>query len=99
MKMLQLLIQQLNSYSKNFKIKSFQGLSNTLWHGRIEEIKSGNIIKYRNNVTILDGAHNIDGAVIIRKFLEKQTSPKWNLIIGMLNNRDIKRLLENLRIT
>jgi dihydrofolate synthase/folylpolyglutamate synthase len=72
------------------KLKAFYSLSNTLWHGRIEEIKSGNIIKYRNNVTILDGAHNIDGAVIIRKFLEKQTSLKWNLIIGMLNNRDIK---------
>ena len=72
------------------KLKAYQGLSNTLWHGRIEEIKYGNIIKYRNNVTILDGAHNIDGAIVIRKFLEKQTSPKWNLIIGMLNNRDIK---------
>jgi dihydrofolate synthase/folylpolyglutamate synthase len=72
------------------KLKAYQGLSNTLWHGRIEEIKSGKIIKYRNNITILDGAHNIDGAIIIRKFLEKQTSPKWNLIIGMLNNRDIK---------
>jgi len=75
------------------KIKAFQGLSNTSWHGRIEEIKSGNIIKYRNNVTILDGAHNIDGAIVIRKFLEKQTSPKWNLIIGMLNNRDIKQFV------
>ena len=79
------------------QIKAFQGLSNTLWHGRIEEIKSGNIIKYRNNVTILDGAHNIDGAVVIRKFLEKQTSSKWNLIIGMLNNRNIKEFVSEFK--
>ena len=77
--------------------KAILGLSKTLWHGRIEEIKSGNIIKYRNNVTILDGAHNIDGAVVIRKFLEKQTSPKWNLIIGMLNNRDIKEFVSEFK--
>ena len=75
------------------KSKTILGLSKTLWHGRIEEIKSGNIIKYRNNITILDGAHNIDGAKVIRKFFQKQSIPKWNLIIGMLSNRDIKKFV------
>jgi dihydrofolate synthase / folylpolyglutamate synthase len=28
-------------------------LTKTLWHGRIEEIKTGKILKYRNNITIL----------------------------------------------
>ena len=72
-------------------------LSNTLWHGRIEEIKSGNIIKYRNNITILDGAHNIDGAIVIRKYFQTQSTPKWNLIIGMLNNRDIKQFVSKFK--
>ena len=73
------------------KSKTILGLSKTLWHGRIEEIKSGNILKYRNNITILDGAHNLDGAVVIRNYFQKQSARKWNLIIGMLNNRDIKQ--------
>ena len=68
MKMLQLLIPQHHFIPKISKLKAFYSLSNTLWHGRIEEIKSGNIIKYRNNVTILDGAHNIDGAVLSESF-------------------------------
>mgnify|MGYP001206071001 CR=1 FL=1 len=79
------------------KLKAFYGLSNTLWHGRIEEIKSGNIIKYRNNITILDGAHNIDGAIVIRKYFQTQSTPKWNLIIGMLNNRDIKQFVSKFK--
>ena len=77
--------------------KTILGLSKTLWHGRIEEIKSGNIIKYRNNITILDGAHNIDGAIVIRKYFQTQSTPKWNLIIGMLNNRDIKQFVNKFK--
>ena len=83
--------------TKISKSKSIQGLSKTLWHGRIEEIVSGNIMQYRNNVTILDGAHNIDGAITIRNFFQKQSAPKWNLIIGMLNNRDIKQFVNKFK--
>lgn len=72
-------------------------LTKTLWHGRIEEIKTGKILKYRNNITILDGAHNIDGAIALANFLKKQPHRKWNLIIGMLNNRNIIEFIFNLR--
>ena len=83
--------------TKISKPKTILGLSKTLWHGRIEEIKSGNIIKYRNNITILDGAHNIDGAIVIRKYFQTQSTPKWNLIIGMLNNRNIKQFVSKFK--
>ena len=72
-------------------------LTKTLWHGRIEEIKTGKILKYRNNITILDGAHNIDGAIALANFLKKQPHRKWNFIIGMLNNRNIIDFIINFR--
>ena len=72
------------------KSKTIIALKKTHWHARIEQIKTGKITKYRNNVTILDGAHNEAGAAVLNDFLKKQPFPKWNLVIGMLNNKPIE---------
>ena len=73
--------------------KTSLGLTNTNWHGRLEEINNGNIVKYRNNITLLDGTHNIDGAIAINKYLKENSLKKWNMIIGILNNRDLKKIV------
>ena len=73
--------------------KTLSGLKKVNWHGRIEEINNGNIVKYRNNITLLDGAHNIDGATAINEYLKESIYRKWNVIIGMLSNRDVKKIV------
>ena len=51
------------------KSNVIKGLKRTQWHGRIEYIEKGQITKFRNNITILDGSHNEDGAVVLENFL------------------------------
>ena len=70
--------------------KTKLALKQTTWPGRVHQIEHGNIINYRKNITILDGAHNEDSAYVLNKYLNKKSLGKWNLIIGMLRNRDVK---------
>ena len=70
--------------------KTKLALKQTTWPGRVHQIEHGNIINYRKNITILDGAHNEDSAYVLDKYLNKKSLGKWNLIIGMLRNRDVK---------
>ena len=70
--------------------KTKLALKQTKWPGRIHQIERGKIINYRKNITILDGAHNEDSAYVLDKYLNKKSLGKWNLIIGMLRNRDVK---------
>lgn len=67
-----------------------KGLARTSWFGRIQKLNDGKIFNLRKNITIIDGSHNQDGAVVIEKYLTKEALGKWNLIIGMLNNREVK---------
>ena len=67
-----------------------KGLARTSWFGRIQKLNDGKIFNLRKNITIIDGSHNQDGAVVIEKYLTKVALGKWNLIIGMLNNREVK---------
>ena len=71
-------------------IKTQEALKKVSWHGRIEEVDRGEIVKNRKNLTILDGSHNQDGAYVLNQYLNQKPLLKWNLIIGMLNNRDIQ---------
>ena len=66
-----------------------QGLARTFWSGRIQILNDGKIFNIRNNITIVDGSHNQDGAIVLDHYLSKQSFGKWNLIIGMLNNREV----------
>jgi dihydrofolate synthase/folylpolyglutamate synthase len=67
-----------------------QGLARTSWSGRIHRLTDGKIFNLRKNITVIDGSHNLDGAIVLNQYLKKQSFGKWNLIIGMLNNREIK---------
>ena len=70
--------------------KTKVGLKKIQWHGRIEHIKIGKITEFRNNITILDGSHNEDGAIVLDKYLKEHSKEKYQLIIGMLNNRSAR---------
>ncbi len=65
-------------------------LAKTSWPGRIQKLNDGKIFNLRKNVTIIDGSHNQDGAIVLDEYLTKNSLGKWNIIIGMLNNREVK---------
>ena len=56
----------------------------------MHRLTDGKIFNLRKNITVIDGSHNLDGAIVLNQYLKKQSFGKWNLIIGMLNNREIK---------
>jgi len=67
-----------------------KGLAKTSWSGRIQKLDNGRIFNLRKNITIIDGSHNQDGADVLNQYLSGESLGKWNLIIGMLNNREVK---------
>ena len=75
------------------ELKTLAGLRKAQWHGRIEYITKGKITEFRNNITILDGSHNEDGAFVLNKYLQENSIGQCNLIIGMLNNRNAKNFV------
>jgi len=63
-----------------------KGLKKTIWPGRLEK-------GYIKNIPVfLDGAHNVAGSKQIVKFFKNNSINRW-LVIGMLNNKDIKNYL------
>ncbi len=71
-----------------------QGIAKTSWFGRIQKLNNGKIFNLRENVTVIDGSHNQDGAIVLDQYLSKKSLGKWNIIIGMLKNRDVKDFVE-----
>ena len=71
-----------------------QGLARTSWSGRIQKLNDGKIFNLRKNITIIDGSHNQDGAIVLDQYLTKNSLGKWNIIIGMLNNREVKNFVK-----
>ena len=67
-----------------------QALASTSWSGRIQKLDEGKIFNLRKNITVIDGSHNQDGAIVLNQYLTKYSLGKWNIIIGMLNNREVK---------
>ncbi len=76
---------------KSITIKN--GLLSTKWPGRLQPIENGNIIKKRNNITLIDGAHNINGAMVIKNYLDKLKLGKWIVILGMMKNKDVNEFI------
>ncbi len=70
--------------------KVSEGLARTSWYGRIQKLNDGKIFNLRKNITVIDGSHNQDGAIVLDQYLTKNSLGKWNIIIGMLNNREVK---------
>ena len=65
-----------------------KGLKKVSWDGRIQKINQGKLISKRKNITLIDGAHNLDGALALSNHLKTLKPQKWTLIIGMLKNKN-----------
>ena len=66
------------------------GVANTLWPGRLERINQKPDI-------ILDGAHNPDGALALRKALDKYyPGQKIHFVFGMMGDKDMTNVIKNL---
>ncbi|MDC0195146.1 bifunctional folylpolyglutamate synthase/dihydrofolate synthase [Alphaproteobacteria bacterium] len=84
-------ILRLNELGYSFSKKIInKGIKKTFWPGRLE-------LKKLNNYSVyLDGAHNIDGALQIKKYFNDQKIKIW-VVIGMLKNKNIKAFLKILK--
>jgi len=74
-----------------------KGLRNVNWPGRIQKLSKGKLINNRKNLTLIDGAHNIDGAMVLSKYLKTLKPKKWVLILGMMKNKDAVKFLQILK--
>ena len=84
-------ILKLKEIGYSINVKSINnGIIHTKWPGRIEKGKLKKIKVY------LDGAHNIDGAKQLFKYFKKENIKVW-LVLGMLNNKNIKEFLKILK--
>ena len=63
-----------------------KGIINTKWPGRLE------MINYKNKKILLDGSHNVDGAINLNSFLKDKNIKPW-ILFGMLNTKKIREFL------
>lgn len=59
------------------------GLANTGWAGRLDEYRS-------RRRTLLDGAHNPEGAQLLRDFLVREREREVHLVFGVVRDKNIK---------
>ena len=79
--------QTLKNMGYNIKLNLVnQGIIKTLWPGRLE------MINYKNKKILLDGSHNIDGAINLNSFLKDNNIKPW-VLFGMLNTKKITEFL------
>ena len=65
-----------------------EGIKKTVWPGRIEKIQD-------LPMTIIDGAHNEDGAKSLAEVIKNNLDgKKINLLIGMLEDKDVDTVLD-----
>ena len=65
--------------------------------GRLQNIKSGKLRKYvsKNNLVLVDGAHNVLGGEVVKKYLKTFSSKrKIFMVLGMMANKEHKKFIE-----
>lgn len=62
-----------------------RGLANTCWPGRLDEYHS----RHR---TLMEGAHNPEGAQSLRTYLESRHEREVHLVFGALRDKDIRKM-------
>ena len=73
-----------------------KGLYKTQWPGRLQTISNGKLFSERQKITLIDGAHNIDGAIAINDHLKTLNAGKWTIILGMMNNKDVINFIKKI---
>ena len=68
----------------------YKGLYENYWAGRLELLQD-------NPLILVDGAHNVQGSEVLSAAIEKYfKDKKINLVIGMLKDKDVDGVLNNL---
>lgn len=62
-----------------------QGLARTLWAGRLDEYRS-------RRRTLMEGAHNPEGAELLRAHLIRQGEKEVHLVFGAARDKDIRKM-------
>ncbi len=68
--------------------------------GRLQSITQGKLRKYvsKNNLIIIDGAHNPLAASVVKKYLETLNSGrKIFMVLGMMANKDHKKFIQTFK--
>ncbi len=66
------------------------GIEKTNWPGRMEVIQ-------HNPIVILDGAHNIDGIIMLSRSIKKYFKhKKITLLIGVLRDKEYQKMIDNI---
>jgi dihydrofolate synthase / folylpolyglutamate synthase len=71
---------------KSFRIKNSdirKGLATTVWPGRLDAYQS-------RRRTLLDGAHNPEGAQLLRDFLLREKEKEVHMVFGVVKDKNIR---------
>ncbi len=69
------------------KKKIIQGIEGVKWEGRLEVIS-------RNPLIILDGAHNVEGALVLKKYIKDFLSPPLFLVFALMRDKEIGKIAD-----
>ena len=79
-----LAIEALKSFP--IKVRNIRrGLAHTRWAGRLDEYRG-------RRRTLLDGAHNPEGAGLLRDFLVRRKEKEVHLVFGAVRDKDIRKI-------
>jgi len=84
---------------EQFKIKDHhikKAITKIKSEGRLQNITKGNLRNYvsKNNIILIDGAHNSLAAKVIQKYLKSlNTKRKIIIILGMMKNKEHKKFI------
>jgi dihydrofolate synthase/folylpolyglutamate synthase len=78
------------------KIKS--ALTKTFWPARLQKISSGKFFEIlpKNCELYLDGSHNLQGAITVKKFLQQQKDRKKILIFATMSDKNYAGFLQKI---
>jgi dihydrofolate synthase/folylpolyglutamate synthase len=74
-------------WKKLKKEKIIEGIERVKWEGRLEVIS-------RRPLIILDGAHNIEGALVLKKYIKDFLSPPLILVFAMMRDKEIGKITD-----
>jgi dihydrofolate synthase/folylpolyglutamate synthase len=67
--------------------KIIQGIESTRWEGRLESIPGKPLV-------LLDGAHNEEGAVVLREYIKSQITSPLVLVFAAMRDKKIERIAD-----
>jgi dihydrofolate synthase/folylpolyglutamate synthase len=69
------------------KNKIIEGIENTKWEGRLEEVS-------REPFIIFDGAHNVEGVLSLKKYIEDFLPSPLILVFAVMRDKEIEKIAD-----